>query len=185
MGPPLTHALSLLPSFILSFTRSFHTGTDSRPPAPPLLCLFTYGSGIRGPQLGPQHPLWQLTEAPGQFAWPRKGTEAGELEDKGRGAGVPVVVLEAPNATLIRPDLSPRDGLEMGWGQGGMEESQAFSLEEMAVGSPCSASPLFLSSLGVLSMVHARQPLGDIELVEFPKLDVRPPEGCHAWQVPG
>lgn len=96
-----------------------------------------------------------------------------------------MVVLEAPNARLIRPDLSPNDGLETGWGQGGMEKSQAFSLEEMAVGSPCSASSLFLSSSGGLSMVRAHQPLGDIELVEFPKLDVRPPEGCHAWQVPG
>lgn len=122
-----------LPSFVRP-----HAAFTQAPAFPPslscLLCLFTYGSGTRGQLLaGPQHPLWQLTEAPGQFAWPHKGPEAGELEEKGPGAGALAVVLEAPNARLRWPALPRRGGQEMGWGQGGMEESLEFSLEEAAV----------------------------------------------------
>lgn len=73
----------------------------------------------------------------------------------------------------------------MGWGQGGVEASQAFSLEEVAVVSPCSASPLFLGSLGVLPMPLASPSLQKVWNWLFPKLDMRLPQGWHAWRAPG
>lgn len=91
------------------------------------------------------------------------------------------MVLEAPNARIRWPELPPVGRMEMGWGQGGVEESRAFSLENVAVASPCSASPLSLGSSGDLPMAFASPSLQKVQNWSLPKLDMRLPQGWHAW----
>ena len=156
---------------------------SAQTPAPPLppshlpfLC-FLMG-------LAPEHGLW-LTEAPGQLARLLQGPEAGKLEDKGPGGWGPGCGSGGPERQdqMARTASCGEDG--DGTGQGGVEESQAFSLEKVAVASPCSASPLSLGSSGDLPMAFTSPSLQKVRNWLLPKLDMRLPRGWHAWWAPG
>ena len=144
----------VIPAFLhglLSLTHRFFL-----PPSLSLPYLLTYGSGTQGKL---------LARAPAPSVAAHRGTWAVGLavqRPRGRRAGALAVVLKALNARLRWPELPPVGGLDMRCGQGGVEESQAFFLDEEVVVSLCAASPLFLGSSGGLSMVHA--PLSLLEM---------------------
>ena len=172
---PLTHALLLLPAFIPASKRSFHTGRHQLSLPPCLLCCVCLLLGLApegSSSLGPRYPLWQLTEAPEQFARPCKGPGAGELEDKGPGTGALAVVLELKHQVERARTASwewAGDGMGSGWygGKPGI----------LPGGGGCREPLLSQPSVPWLLRrpLHGPcpQPLGDVELVEFPKLCMR------------